>query len=107
MNRYKNITKKRRFAVCNNSLDTIKVQSNLTLTPAQMYGFALQGKPISTFQLPAENFDDGLSAEATDIEVPLEEKRGIDVNDLYQNFKDVGTKFKSYRSKKYREKLNE
>lgn len=99
-NRYQNNRPRRRFAHANYSKDSIKVQSHLTLTPAQMYGMALQGKPISTFQLPESEFDNGVIDEAENILVPLEEMRGIDVNDLWQNQKDIETKFKDYRNKK-------
>lgn len=98
--RYKNNRPRTRFAHANYSIDSIKVQSHLTLTPAQMYGMALQGKPISTFQLPESEFDNGVIDEAENICVPLEEMRGVDVNDLWQNQKDIETKFKNYRNKK-------
>ncbi len=99
-NRYKNNRPRTRFAHANYSKDSIKVQSHLTLTPAQMYGMALQGKPISSFQLPESDFDPGVIDEAENISVPLEEMRGVDVNDLWQNQKDIETKFKIYRNKK-------
>lgn len=99
-NRYKNNLPRTRFAHANYSKDSIKVQSHLTLTPAQMYGMALQGKPISAFQLPESEFDNGVIDEAENIVVPMEEKRGVDVNDLWQNHKDIETKFKNYRNKK-------
>ena len=99
-NRYQNNRPRRRFAIANYSRDSIKVQSNLTLTPAQMYGMALQGKPISSFQLPESEFDAGVIDEAENISVPMEERRGIDVNDLWQNQKEIETKFKNYRNKK-------
>ncbi len=99
-NRYQNNRPRTRFAHANYSKDSIKVQSHLTLTPAQMYGMALQGKPISSFQLPESEFDNGVIDEAENIVVPLEEMRGVDVNDLWQNQKDIETKFKNYRYKK-------
>lgn len=99
-NRYQNNRPRKRFAHANYSKDSIKVQSHLTLTPAQMYGMALQGKPISTFQLPESEFDNGVIDEAENISVPMEEKRSVDVNDLWQNQKEIETKFKIYRNKK-------
>ena len=104
-NRYQNNRPRRRFAHANYSKDSIKVQSHLTLTPAQMYGMALQGKPISSFQLPESEFDNGVIDEAENIVVPMEEKRSVDVNDLWQHQKEIETKFKNYRSKRNKERM--
>ncbi len=101
INRYTNRRdNKERFAKCKYDRESLKVQSNLVLTPAQMYGMALQGKPISSFQLPNENFDDGVPLEANEIHVPAYERRGVDVNDLYQRQKDLEEKFKGFRNKR-------
>lgn len=100
LNRYKNVRKRTRFARADYDKDSLKVQSHLTLTPAQMYGMALQGKPISSFQLPEENFDLGVADEAENIHVPREEKRGVDVNDLWQESQDIETNFKKFRRHK-------
>lgn len=97
MNRFDNRTKKRRFAKCFYDRESKKVQPGLSLTPTQIYAMALQGRPISNFALPDNNFDDGLQEMAEYIRVPLDEKRSIDLNDLFQNQKELETKFKNFR----------
>jgi hypothetical protein len=97
MNRYTNKTKRRRFAKCFYEQGSEVVKPHLVLTPAQIYGMALQGRPVSNFMLPEHNFDDGVIAEADEITVPLDEKRGVDLNDLFQNHKDLETKSRAYR----------
>ncbi len=97
MNRYTNKTKRRRFAKCFYEQGSEVVKPYLVLTPTQIYGMALQGRPISNYMLPEHNFDDGVIAEADEIAVPLEEKRGVDLNDLYQHHKELETKVRTYR----------
>lgn len=104
VNRFNGKTPNRRFAKADYSIDSIKVQSGLTLTPAQMYGMMLQGKPISSFQIPEEHFDDGVIDEAENIVLPMEEQRSIDVNDLWQFQKDLEQKSINYRT--YRKQKN-
>lgn len=107
INRYNNKRSNReRFARCNYVRGSIIVENNVTLSPAQMYGLALQGKPISSFHLPDENFDDGIKAEADEIHVPAHEMRGVDVNDLYQQYKEFHQKVKYGRNKKQRKVVN-
>lgn len=94
-------SKRGRYAHCLHQADDVPVINNLALTPAQMYAMSLQGKPISANPLPEEFFVDGYSGEAEDIPViPLDERRGIDVNDVWLAQKDFETKLTKYRRHK-------
>lgn len=63
-----------------------------------MLSMNLQGLPISAHMLPDDQFDDGSPEPATEINLDL--RRGIDINDLWQenmNFKTRWTKYKSHK----------
>ena len=78
----------------------LPVKSNMAITPHQMLSLNLQGMPISAHMLPDDQFDDGKPDCAADIDLDL--RRGIDINDLWQenmNFKAKWTKYKSHKAK--------
>lgn len=102
INRRKSDTSKRtRYACCCHHQDDVPVINNLALTPAQMYAMSLQGKPIAANLLPEEFFVDGYPGEVEDIPaIPLDERRGIDVNDVWLAQKDFETKLTKFRKHK-------
>ena len=72
------------------------VQSGLSLTPAEMWHMAEQGKPITSGMLSDDYFDDGLPSKDLKFDdgVPLERKRGIDVADVWQQSMSAKKKIK-------------
>lgn len=73
------------------------VQSGLSLTPAEMWSLAQQGKPISAGILSDDYFDDGRPTNEVKFEdgVPLERRRGIDVADVWQQSMSSKKKIKN------------
>ena len=61
------------------------VQSGLSLTPAEMYSLASQGKPIASCQVNEEYFNDGNKEPG--FEVPIFKQRGVDVADVWNEEK--------------------
>lgn len=74
-----------------------KVQDGQSVTPAQMYAMAQQGKPISAQQLPNEYFDDGDPYQT--YEIPIDRQRGIDVIDCWNASKDSESRFNEFKKK--------
>lgn len=73
----------------------LPVKSDMAITPHQMLAMNLQGLPISANLLPDDQFDDG-SPEPAD-NFTIDQRRGIDINDIWQenmNFKTKWTKYK-------------
>lgn len=71
------------YKVCNfkrNSGD-IPVYNSLTSTPAEMYNAMQRGEPIASFLAPNEYFDEGTSDSTFD--VPLFQRRGLDIEDIW------------------------
>lgn len=66
----------------------VKTTPGLAFTPAQMAKMAEKGIPISTQS--ADQFVDGTLNPSFDI--PIEERRGIDVNDVWNASKDAKAK---------------
>lgn len=94
-------SKRSSYAHCKRIEGDVPVLNNLALTPAQMYAMSLQGKPISANPLPEEFFVDGYPGEAESIpEIPLDERRGIDINDIWSAQKDFEKKVSKFRRHK-------
>lgn len=72
-----------------------KVRSGLSPTPAQMWDLMKQGKPISSFELDPKLFNDGDPYQTYDI--PLDQQRGIDINDMWNAQQDGKRKFSQFR----------
>lgn len=65
------------------------VQSDLALTPAQMADLAEKGIPISTANAQLA-YEDGTRSATFDI--PIEERRGIDIADVWNTQQDARDK---------------
>lgn len=97
-NRRKIIPTKARYCFTVTVEGDLPVKSDMAITPHQMLSMNLQGLPISAHMLPDDQFDDGSPEPATEINLDL--RRGIDINDLWQenmNFKTRWTKYKSHK----------
>lgn len=92
-----NIKQTTRLSKCKRLENEDKVLDGQSITPAQMYSMAQQGKPISAHQLPAEYFDDGQPYQ-TD-EIPIDRQRGIDVIDCWEASKDSQNKLNEFKKK--------
>lgn len=80
-----------RVCSCGYSKDDEKVQSGLSVTPSEMMKLAERGIPVSSQSL--SSFYDGESNPSWDM--PLEQRRGIDMAALWQEGKDIRQKLKS------------
>lgn len=74
----------------------IPVKEGMSLTPYQMLAMNQQGIPISANMLPDDMFDDG-SPEPAD-HFTLDQRRGVDINDLWQQNMSFKTKWKKFKS---------
>lgn len=81
--------------------DDIEVNGTLAITPAKMQKLSEQGIPISS-QVINQVYFDGENNPSWD--VPMDRKRGIDINDMWQHEQNVKTKLK--RATKDAIKLN-
>lgn len=77
--------------------DETEVQSGLAVTPSQMLEMSQQGIPISPQNLGL-GYEEGVSA--LDFEPPLQYKRGIDMNDLFEARENSKNKIKKAISDK-------
>lgn len=68
----------------------VPVQNGLALTPAQMSDLMQRGLPISSANLGLQ-YEEGVSH--LDFEPPLEHRRGVDINDMYEAREDVRSRF--------------
>lgn len=73
---------KRNFASPTRREDEMTVQSGLSLTPRDMDKMLQQGQPISTANLPDNQFYDGDTNPSFDI--PMDQRKGIDPADLWE-----------------------
>lgn len=88
--------KKTKLAFCKRVDTDVPVKSQkLSISPTEAYELSKQGRPISASMLSAEYFNDGAVTHTFDI--PLESQRGIDVNHLWQNEKDLARKSKRFK----------
>lgn len=92
-----NIKSTTKLSYCKRLEHEDKVQDGQSITPAQMYSLAQQGKPISAHQLPNEYFDDGDPYQT--YEIPIDRQRGIDVIDCWNASKDSQDKINKFKSK--------
>lgn len=67
------------------------VQSNLSVTPAEMLKMAELGHPISAQSLGMESYD---GYKDIDFDVPLEHQRGVDITDMFMSRQDAKRKLK-------------
>lgn len=74
----------------------IPVKEGMSLTPYQMLTMNLQGIPITANMLPDDMFDDG-SSEPAD-RFTLDQRRGLDINDLWQQNMSFKSKWKKFKS---------
>lgn len=75
----------------NKQKPTLPVIPNQVLTMSQMDSLRKEGKPISSFQMSADNFFDG--SENPNPEVPLEMQRSIDINQVWEQENETRGKF--------------
>lgn len=85
------------FKVCNFKREKgdIPVYNALTTTPAEMYNSMINGEPIASYLAPNEFFDDGTSAST--FEVPLFSRRGVDIEDVWNEEIDAKKKTRDAR----------
>lgn len=72
-----------------------KVQSGLSVTPAEMMNLSKQGIPVSAQQVSASY--DGKTT--YDYGVDAEYKRGVDINDLWNTKQSAKDKLRQLKSK--------
>lgn len=90
MNKFKRYDN--RVAVCERHDDEIPVQDGLAYTPSKMMQLAQEGIPISTQTAAGVTFDDGYRT--LDFEPLLENRRGIELTDLWEARQDIKVKMK-------------
>ena len=93
----RNFSRTTKFAHCKYQKGEEHVQSGQSITPAQMWELAQQGKPIASHILPDDQFDDGDPYATYDL--PLDRQRGIDVVEMWEASKDIGQKFDNFKKK--------
>lgn len=69
------------------------VQNGLAMTASQMYQMAAQGTPISSQQL-GNTYSDGSNKVTFD--VPLDQKRGVDIGDIWEAAQTSKKRIKKY-----------
>ena len=77
--------------------DELKTQPNLSYTTGEMFDMWKRGVPINN-EHAADRFFDG-TKDCT-FEIPLTDKRGIDVSDVWEAQQASRNKFRSYKPKK-------
>ena len=77
------------------------VRNGLALTPADMNKMVMQGIPIGA-QINAHFADDDFRA-ANDFDVPIQDRRGVDVAEVWEHSLDAKKKIRDYFSKAKRE----
>lgn len=85
---------------CKRTVEDVPVEDGLAMTPAQMNQLMQQGIPIASANLGLQ-YEEGVSE--LDFEPPLEHRRGIDINDMYESRQHIRKKFaeklRDYRAK--------
>ena len=71
------------------------VQNDLSYTPSQMMEMAEKGIAVSNQSIAAENFFDGVPVSQSTFELPLEQRRGVDVADCWQAETSIKKKAKN------------
>lgn len=87
-----------RLALCKCTSKYMRVKQNQSLSPTEMNSLRLQGKPISSFFMPDEVFNDG-TAETTFDDLLTVEKRGVDIEDIWNEEKDLRKKVSEEHNK--------
>lgn len=82
----------------NKMKSTLPVVPNQVLTMAQMDALRKEGKPISSFQMSADNFFDG--SDNPTPEVPLEMQRSVDINQVWEQETETRGKFDKMERRK-------
>lgn len=90
MNKFKRYNN--RVAVCELQTDESSVQEGLAYTPSKMMQLAQEGIPISTQAAAGITFDDGYRK--LDFEPLLENRRGVEMTDLWEARQDIKSKVK-------------
>ena len=85
------------LSTCKSREDELKTQPNLSYTTGEMFDMWKRGVPISN-EHAATKFFDG-SKDCT-FEIPLTDRRGIDVADVWEAQQAARSKFRSYKPKK-------
>lgn len=91
--------KKQRFAYCRRTVDDMPVKSGMVLTPSQMMAMAEQGRPIASNFLPDDNFNDG-TPDCSFKDLDFVERRGVDINHVWDLQQSISKKFHKYSKKK-------
>lgn len=81
---------RRKFAVCKRKIGEVVVQNGLAVTPSQVLKMAEQGIPASA-QMNSRMID---GHTGSDWNVPLEERRGVDIAQMWQESQNIRSKFK-------------
>lgn len=82
-----------RYAICSRRDGDAPVISGLCYTPAQMYDAASRGVPIASRQVPDEHFTEGDTDYSPHVDI--EYRRGIDINDLWNESQNVRSKMRN------------
>lgn len=85
------------FSTCKVREDELQTQPNLSYTTGEMFDMWKNGVPINN-EYAATKFFDG-SKDCT-FEIPVTDKRGVDVADVWQAQQAARSKFRSYKPKK-------
>ena len=98
------------FCICKRNEQDVPVLNGLCYTPSQMYEKAKKGIPIASQQVPDEHFIEGDDNYAPVVDI--EYRRGIDINDLWNEQMNVHKKFRdatreAQRMQKVATSLNE
>lgn len=81
---------RRKFASCKRHLGETIVQNGLAVTPSDVLRMAEQGIPASA-QMNSQMID---GHSGSDWNVPLEERRGVDIAQMWQESRDIRAKFR-------------
>lgn len=80
-------------ASCGLNSEESPVQGGLAMTPAQMFALAAQGTPVTPQNL-GNVYTDGSNKVTFD--VPIDQRRGIDVGDIWEAAQKSKGKIKDY-----------
>lgn len=81
---------RRKFASCKRRKGETVVQNGLAVTPSQVLKMAEAGIPASA-QMNSQMID---GHTGSDWNVPLEERRGVDIAQMWQESRDIRAKFR-------------
>ena len=85
------------FSTCKSREDELQTQPNLSYTTGEMFDMWKKGVPINN-EHAATKFFDG-SKDCT-FDIPLTDRRGVDVSDVWEAQQAARSKFRSYKPKK-------